>query len=264
MGYSFMKNSKLIYVLMSFLSFSILFGSFYFIATDEILIGGGLATLSLVAILTTFFLLRKDFSRKNTSTMDEEERHYEKLIPKTEQEDIVLEDRETFQENLEEEEKPQEIEEDIEREELQSMEEFDLIVNEDFDQNMIHFITQMIDQNMFLESYEFRYDQEEIREHDLLGENLYKYDFHPIPLISLVKDFKNKKIIKVMVGMNSEDMVHIGFVPQSHIETIQETYQDINNIKASLSGGIYRVLEDKSDMIRQYKDPFIVNLRVYY
>lgn len=252
-----MKNSKLIYVLMSFLSFTILFGSFYFIVSEEVILGAILATFSLIGLLVTYSLLKKQYGNPPTDSLDNEEVHYEKVNLRKDL-SKEIEAKQNF------EEKPEEkIEEVLPVEKTEDIYEFDMVINEDFDANMMSFISAMIDQNMFLESYEFRYDQKEIRDHHLLGKNLYKYDFHPIPLISLIKDFKNTQIIKVMVGLSTQDMVHIGYVPQTDVDYVQENYAKIKNIKASLSGGTYRVLEEKSDMIRQYNDPFIVNLRVY-
>lgn len=282
-----MKRTNLLYVLMSFLAFSILFGGIYFIIEEkEVILGGALLALSLISIIVIYILLKKQNRQEiNPNFVEPDEIHYEKVetedgveehyeetyiqpSPNNEEELEVIFDEEP-QEELEEfilEEDPIIIEEEvtiIPLEEENGNFEFKVIVNDNYDKAIKSFITKMLDQDMFLESLEYRYEPQEIKNSNLEDQNIYKYDFHPIPMISLAKEPNHKDIIKVMIGMNTQEMHHVGYVPQTAVETVYENYQDIKNIKASLSGGTYRVLEKNSDIIRQYTNPFIIKLRIY-
>lgn len=256
-----MKKNNLLYVLMSFLSFTLLFGSIYFIVTDDVMLGAILSAVSLFSIGAIFFLLRKQTYPKNvTQFIVPKEIHFEK-------EHDVISDEEPMLVPTIKEKEDSKAEERHQEENLSKSKddfyEFNLIVNPNFDQNMIQFVSRMIDEDMFLESYNYKYTSEQVIEHGLVGENLYKYEFHPIPHITFHPDKKNDKIIKIKVGIKDDQMIDMGYVPQTDIEKVQELLTSITKIKAYLSGGTYNVVEKHESTLRKYSDPFIINIRLY-
>lgn len=284
-----MKNDKLIYVLMSFLSFSVLFAGIYFIITKEAILGITMIVLGLVSIIVIYFLLTKPGRGQiNVYDNDDSEEHYQKLVPKQgenfleedeeldsdmvfEEITIPLDDEDNDYDLDEYDDLDEEIDEvldevafgDVEEEEKTTVHEIDIVVSEAYEENLESFMSDMINQKMFLETQEYRYDQEEIRKFKLENRNLYKYEYHPIPLISLVRDPQNTKSIKVMMGMNNENIVHIGFVSQADSGFVNKNYGDIKDIKADLSGGTYRILKKHADIIQQDTAAFVVTLKIY-
>ena len=292
-----MKNNKLIYVLMSFLSFSILFGGIYFVITKETILGIALIVLSLISIITIYFLLRKKnqeesnfYSLEDDQEYDQEynQEHYKKLAPKGKE--IKNKDGGVFEKEIAFEEitipLDDEIDEfnidhydDLDEEISEAFQEtvftdedeiekptahmIDVVVKEEFEENLESFMSTMINHNMFLETYEYRYNLEQILKYNLEGKNLYKYEFHPIPLVSLVRDSNNNNIIKVMIGINKKNIQHIGYVSPADTRFVNTNYRKIKNIKAGLTGGTYRFLEKDANIIRQNIEPFVIKLRIY-
>ena len=259
-----MKKNNLIYVLMSFISFTLLFASIYFIVMDDILLGAILAAVSLFSIGAIYFLLQRQAYPKNaTQSVAPEEIHYQKKNEEiSEEEPMLVAQRPTLQE-VEDIEKETSTKEVVLPKAKDDFYEFNLIVNPNFDQNMIQFVSGMIDEDMFLESYNYKYSAQEVIEHNLVGENLYKYEFHPIPHITFNPDKKNKQIIKIKVGLKDDEMMDMGYVPQTDIEKVQELLTSITQIKAYLSGGTYKVIEKGESTLRKYSDPFIINIKLY-
>ncbi len=254
-----MKRKNTIFIPIVFLSFLILFGSFYLISEEDYLLASVLASISLISLFIVYRLLKKG----NQYTIDEHDDDYISLDNEQDIEEIddEFDNTETIEETYVDEVIIEAIQEKEQSDEKQIK--FKVIVNDDFEENIMSFISDMIEEDMFLESLEYKYSNEQIIKYNLLGENLYKYEFHPIPLVALIKDLRNENIIKLMIGINSKKMIHVGYIPQSHIETVKENYNSINNVKASLSGGNYKLLSSKSDRASEYIDPFIVEVSIY-
>lgn len=280
-----MKKTKFSFLILNVLAFLILFAGFYFISVEkDFYVGVALIALSIVAIIVGYVFLKKEYTHK-TIKKDPSSFEDDQVVLKTvdigqdndfskddnhkeeETNDTIPSDENKEFNNIKTNQTDQEIEKspniDEKVHDFTELMSFKVIVNDDFNDNILKIIEQMIENDMFLDSLEYNYSIDEIKKHNLVKENLYKYQFHPVPVVSLSRDHRNKKIINVFLGLYEDDAVQIGYVPQTHIDAVHDNYQDIKNIKADLLGGVYRVYDPKFKNIREYRDPFIVNLRLY-
>ena len=184
-----MKRKNTIFIPIVFLSFLILFGSFYLISEEDYLLAAVLASISLISLFIVYRLLKKG----NQYTVDEQDDDYISLDNEQDIEGIDDEfnNTDTIEETYVDEVIIEAIQEKEKSDEKQIK--FKVIVNDDFEENIMSFISDMIEEDMFLESLEYKYSNEQIIKYNLLGENLYKYEFHPIPLVALIKDLRNEK-----------------------------------------------------------------------
>ncbi|CAM3560723.1 hypothetical protein ERUR111494_00080 [Erysipelothrix urinaevulpis] len=229
-----MNKSKFLYRSISLLSLIILLISLFLIIQKEYILAIPLIVLALFSMMLVLLFSRKDKENENeletTFEVDESSIQNE------------TESHDDFIDQLN----------------------FVLPIHDGFNDKIMLYIKDTIDENMFLESLEYRFSDEKLIESGLVGIEHYKYQFHPIPLVSFSKDHKNKSIIKVKIGMRHNSMIHVGYVPQMYVDDVNRQYKQIKNIKATLSGGNYRIKPSIDKNIREYVDPFSLNLTIYF
>lgn len=265
--------SNLANFLLLWLGFSMLLVSIYWFITEDKLIASIVGILSVISIFMSIWMMKKDGSNKNNATIKDQSGEFYELDAKdsstVDENTNDLGETRIFRKN-------DLISEEIEIEDQRGKEIIDpqdrmlslslpILSNDhvDFETNFNEFLNDMIDKEMFLKSIDYyQVDQVQNYQHKL-NTKIYKYQFHPIPLIALVKSVRGKGGYKVMVGINSKSMQHVANVPESHLSEIDNIYPQLKNIKGSISGGAYVTVNENHE-INYDTETLAIDLRLYY
>lgn len=271
--------SKLSLFILLWLSFVMLLLSGYWFYTGERLIAVVVAALSIVSIIVSIHLMKSDKNQTTNQNTETDSDQYHTIVPKSEK-NLEPEIDET---NIEETKiyKKEELVSLFETDEAQtdkkpltnqseldgSILNLDIPIksdkNYDFEDHFNDFINDMIDKDMFLKSLDY-IDAETIKDHaHKLNQKIYKYQFHPIPLVALIKSVRKDEGYKVMVGINSKSMRHVANLPSEYLDEVEEIYPTLQNIKGHISGGAY-VEVDNFENINYDTEDLMISLRLYH
>ena len=266
--------SNLAIFILLWLSFAMLLLSGYWFITQDKLIASIIGVISLISIIVSIWLMKNEvrkqdvrlgnskiiqeeiveesFIEPSSSTDLEETKVYEKMTVDTsnDYDMTAMDDTLTNDDDL--------------KEHILNLS-LPIISNEtyDFEDHFNAFLNDMIDKEMFLKSIDY-YQVDKIVDYPhKLNTKIYKYQFHPIPLIALVKSVRKNEGYKVMVGINSKSMQHVANIPAEHYEEINQIYPQLNNIKGSILGGAYVVVDENGET--NYDTEILsIDLRLYY
>lgn len=265
--------SNLATFLLLWLGFSMLLVSIYWFITEDKLIASIVGVLSVISIFMSIWMMKKEGSNKNNITVTDKSGEFYELDAKDskqidESTDDLGETRIFRKDDLvsEETETVDDINNDITdpQDHIFSLS-LPILSNDhvDFETNFNQFLNDMIDKEMFLKSIDYyQVDQVQNYQHKL-NTKIYKYQFHPIPLIALVKSVRGTGGYKVMVGINSKSMQHVADIPESYLNEVDNIYPQLKNIKGSISGGAYVTVSENHE-INYDTETLAIDLRLYY
>lgn len=265
--------SNLATFLLLWLGFSMLLVSIYWFITEDKLIASIVGILSVISIFVSIWMMKNEGSNKNNITVSDKFGEFYELDAKDSstvddsnddlgetrifrKDDFVANELEAVDDLTKEVTDPQDR--------ILSLS-LPILSNDqiDFEENFNQFLNDMIDKEMFLKSIDYyQVDQVQNYQHKL-NTKIYKYQFHPIPLIALVKSVRGQGGYKVMVGINSKSMQHVANVPESHLNEVDNIYPQLKNIKGSISGGAYVTVSENHE-INYDTETLAIDLRLYY
>lgn len=236
-------QSGLLFVL-SWLGFSVLFYSMYLLIQAEYLFGALLGLLSLLAIYFSMKLSNDKTPRKKTD-IDEPI-----IIPKKKMNEDQVEDHlvTVIEEKVVKvEESPWDIQ----------------FSNKSLQGALNNLVDEMIIERMCLENDDFYANEEVIAEKYLINEEIYQFQFHPVPLVAIIYN-KDIDEFQIMMGLTRSSMNHIAIVPQEYKEAIQSIYQKLYDVKAYIEKGPYRIVDEDLENWVDKENDFYLRLRFYY
>lgn len=101
------------------------------------------------------------------------------------------------------------------------------------------------------------------------NKSVYAYELknEPLPFTKIEKEPTNKydkNAIKVLVGINEKELIHIGYIPKSDIDNITQNINNITNVKSYITGGLKKevVFEDNKKNIKKTEAPIYITLKI--